>query len=107
MVNNEIHIQVEPSETRELSVEQADLSWRPGLDWQYRVPICIRNFNKKNIPAGVTTINTRHINNRLGKLFGFEFKWGGKKGRIPQEWQKNENSEYKTISPDDVVGFWL
>ena len=40
-------------------------------------------------------------------LYGFEFKWGGKKGRIPQEWQKNENSEYKTISPDDVVGFWL
>ncbi len=47
------------------------------------------------------------IEERDGKLFGFEFKWGGKKGRIPQEWQKNENSEYKTISPDDVVGFWL
>lgn len=47
------------------------------------------------------------IEERDGKLYGFEFKWGAKKGRIPREWQKNENSEYKTISPDDVVGFWL
>ncbi|MCK5415908.1 ATP-binding protein [Candidatus Parcubacteria bacterium] len=47
------------------------------------------------------------IEERDGKLYGFEFKWGNKKGRIPQEWQKDKNSEYKTISPDDVIGFWL
>jgi len=47
------------------------------------------------------------IEERDGKLYGFEFKWGRKKSRVPQEWQKNKNSEYKTISPDDVVGFWL
>ncbi|MCG2700591.1 ATP-binding protein [Candidatus Parcubacteria bacterium] len=47
------------------------------------------------------------IEERNGKLYGFELKWGAKKGRIPQEWQKNKNSEYKIISPDDVVGFWL
>ncbi len=47
------------------------------------------------------------IEERNGKLYGFEFKWGAKKSRIPQEWQKNKNSEYETISPDDVIGFWL
>ena len=47
------------------------------------------------------------IEERGGKLYGFELKWGGKKGRIPQEWQKDENSEYKIISPNDVIGFWL
>lgn len=47
------------------------------------------------------------IEERDGKLYGFEFKWSAKKGRIPQEWQKNKNSEYKIISPNDVVGFWL
>jgi len=47
------------------------------------------------------------IEERGGKLYGFEFKWGRKKGRIPQEWRANKDREYKVISPDDVVGFWL
>ncbi len=69
---DEIHIQVNPAEIRELSIEQADSSWIPGLNWDYRVPVCIRNFSNKNIHAGVTSINTRHIQNRIGKLFDFK-----------------------------------
>lgn len=47
------------------------------------------------------------IEERDGKLYGFELKWGRKRGRIPQEWQKDKNSEYKVISPDDILGFFL
>ncbi|MCK5463955.1 MAG: hypothetical protein KAI95_13100, partial [Bacteroidales bacterium] len=66
-----INIQVYPAEIRELLIEQADSSWISGLSWDYRVQICIRNFSNQNIHAGVTTINTRHIKNRIGKLYNF------------------------------------
>jgi hypothetical protein len=66
-----INIQVDQAEIRELMIDQADSSWISGLNWDYRVPICIRNFSSNNIHEGVTTINTRHINNRIGKIFDF------------------------------------
>ena len=66
-----INILVNRAEIRELLIEQADSSWISGLNWDYRVPVSIRNFSNKNIHAGVTTINTRHIYNRIGKLFDF------------------------------------
>jgi len=66
-----INIQVDQAEIRELLIKQADSSWISGLNWDYRVPVCIQNFSSRNIHAGVTTINTRHINNRIGKLFDF------------------------------------
>jgi hypothetical protein len=66
-----INVKADQAETRELLIEQADSSWISGLNWNYRVAIGIRNFSNKNIHAGVTSINTRHINNRIGKLFDF------------------------------------
>jgi hypothetical protein len=66
-----IGIRVEPAEIRELLAEQTDSSWISGLDWDYRVAICIRNFSNRNIPAGVTTVNTRQIYNRISKLYDF------------------------------------
>jgi len=38
-------------------------------------------------------------------LYGFEIKWGRKKSRIPQEWEKDKDIEYEVITPDNVAGF--
>ncbi len=70
-LDNEIQIQLELPEILKLSVHKAESSWIPGIHWEYRVPIYVQNFGNMNIPAGSTIINTRHIKNRLGKLFGF------------------------------------
>lgn len=66
-----VNVQVGQTEIRELMIEPADSSWITGLNWDYRVPVRIRNFSDKNIHAGVTAINTRHVDNRIGKLFDF------------------------------------
>ncbi len=71
---NEIQIQVQPAESRKLLIENVDSSWISGLNWEYRVPVHIRNYSHTDILTGVTTINTRHINNRIGKLLGFKAK---------------------------------
>ncbi len=47
------------------------------------------------------------VEERGEKLYGFELKWSKKKSKIPQEWKEDKNSEYKVISPDNVVDFWL
>ena len=70
--NKGIEVQVNSAEFMELLHEHTDSSWIPGIKWKYRIPINILNFGKRHIPAGAITINTRHINNRLGKLFGFD-----------------------------------
>jgi hypothetical protein len=66
-----IDIRIDPAEIRELLTEPADSSWITGLAWDYRVPICIRNFSNRNVPAGVITVNTRHVQNRIGKIYDF------------------------------------
>jgi hypothetical protein len=70
--NEGVEVQLNSAEFMELSNEQTDFSWIPGIKWEYRIPITIRNFSVRHIPAGVITINTRHVKNRLGKLFGFK-----------------------------------
>ncbi len=70
-----IQIQLESAETLKLSGHTADSSWIPGLHWEYRIPIKIQNFGKEKIPAGAITVNTRKINNQIGKLFGFDRKY--------------------------------
>jgi len=66
-----VNIRVDPAEIRKLSTLPADSSWISELNWDYRVPICIRNFSNRNIPAGLTTVNTRHVINRICKIYDF------------------------------------
>ncbi len=47
------------------------------------------------------------IEEREGRLFGYEFKWGNKSRRRPGKWMKYPNSSYKVISRDNIVGFIL
>ncbi len=68
---DEIEIRVGQAEIREILTELPDSSWISGLDWDYRMPVCIRNFSNRNIPAGVISINTRHVNNCIGKIYDF------------------------------------
>jgi len=39
-----------------------------------------------------------------GKLFGFEFKWG-KERTAPKSWLENMNTEFKVITPKNMVEF--
>jgi hypothetical protein len=70
--SNDILLKTGSAETRKLSFEKTDQLWIKGLNWGYRVPIHIRNFSTRNIPAGVITINMRQVNNRIGKLYGYD-----------------------------------
>jgi uncharacterized protein len=46
------------------------------------------------------------VEERDGKLFGFEFKWKKKKAKIPKDWQKTyKNSEFKIINQDNYLEF--
>ena len=46
------------------------------------------------------------VEEREGKLFGYEFKWGSKKGKIPSEWRKAyPEAEYQTINRDNYLDF--
>ncbi|MDR3558845.1 MAG: DUF4143 domain-containing protein, partial [Candidatus Pacebacteria bacterium] len=49
------------------------------------------------------------VEEREGKLFGYEFKWNGKKrkGAPSVYWQKYPHSSYEIISPENVGGFVL
>ena len=48
------------------------------------------------------------IEERGGKLHGFEFKWAKKNhNRKPQKWLDYKNSSYKTITKEDFLGFVL
>jgi hypothetical protein len=75
-LDNKIQINLQAPELLRLSDHKAESSWIAGMQWEYRVPICVQNFGKNNIPAGATTINTKAIQNQLGKLFGFDRKYG-------------------------------
>jgi predicted AAA+ superfamily ATPase len=46
------------------------------------------------------------IEEREGKLFGFEFKWGNKKKKPPRLWQETyQNSSYEVIDRDNYLDF--
>ena len=48
------------------------------------------------------------VEERDGKLYGFEFKWGNKKQSAPALWGKTyENSSYEVISKDNFLEFLL
>lgn len=48
------------------------------------------------------------IEERDGKLYGFEFKWGAKMNKPPKDWIENyEEAEYKIINPDNYLDFIL
>jgi len=48
------------------------------------------------------------IEEREGKLFGYEFKWGKKKKRrIPQLWKDYPDTSYQLITREDLKGFIL
>ena len=41
-----------------------------------------------------------------GKLYGYEFKWNNKKGKVPKEWlEEYDNSEFKIINRDNYLEF--
>lgn len=69
----------------------------------------------KNIPASIyfwRTYNGQEIDlieEREGKLFGYEFKWSEKKiTKIPSDWIKNySNGEYKIINKNNYLEFIL
>jgi predicted AAA+ superfamily ATPase len=46
------------------------------------------------------------VEEREGKLFGYEFKWGRRQGRHPPEWRKAyPEAEYRTINQDNYLDF--
>ncbi len=46
------------------------------------------------------------VEEREGRLFGYEFKWGGKGRKPPREWRETyENAEYEVISRDNYLAF--
>lgn len=56
-----------------------------------------RTWDKKEIDL---------IEERGGKLFGYEFKWGDKKTKPPKDWTETyKNSEYTVINKENYLGF--
>lgn len=46
------------------------------------------------------------IEEREGKLFGYEIKWQEKKSKVPKEWIENyKNAEYKLINKENYLEF--
>ncbi len=46
------------------------------------------------------------VEEREGKLFGYEFKWGDKKPKPPSDWLETyENAEYKVINQNNYLNF--
>lgn len=46
------------------------------------------------------------IEEREGKLFGYEFKWKDKAAKAPKEWLKNyPGSSFETVNPDNYLDF--
>lgn len=46
------------------------------------------------------------VEERDGKIFGFEIKWGGKIPKVPTLWKKTyPNSEYEIINKDNYLKF--
>ena len=69
-----VRVRVMPAETRKLSVQRDGSSWTAGREWPYRVPLHVRNLSGRTIHSGVFTVETRHVNNRIGKLLGFDVR---------------------------------
>ncbi|MFH1292028.1 MAG: AAA family ATPase [bacterium] len=56
-----------------------------------------RTYDKKEIDL---------VEERDGKLYGYEIKWGKFKNKIPQEWlEEYDNSKYKIINRDNYLDF--
>jgi len=56
-----------------------------------------RTWDKKEIDL---------IEERDGKLFGYEFKWGDKTPKVPKDWiETYDNAEYEVINQDNYFGF--
>ncbi len=46
------------------------------------------------------------IEEREGKLFGYEFKWKDKAAKVPKDWIENyPNSSFQVINPDNYLDF--
>ncbi len=46
------------------------------------------------------------VEERDGKLYGFEFKWGNKRTKVPRSWLSTyENASFETISKDNYLKF--
>ena len=46
------------------------------------------------------------IEERSGKLFGYEFKWRNKKVKTPSEWSNNyENASFEVINQENYLEF--
>lgn len=46
------------------------------------------------------------VEEREGKLFGFEFKWSGKSAKAPKDWLENyPGSNFQTINPENYLEF--
>lgn len=46
------------------------------------------------------------VEEREGKLYGFEFKWGEKRPKPPEEWLENyDNAEFKVINKENYLDF--
>ncbi|MDP2909853.1 MAG: ATP-binding protein [bacterium] len=58
-----------------------------------------RTYNQKEVDF---------VEEREGKLFGYEFKWNDKKIKEPKEWRGTySNAEYKVITPENYLDFIL
>lgn len=47
------------------------------------------------------------VEEREGRLFGYEFKWSKRSKRRPMKWMEYPDSSYDVISRDDIAGFIL
>lgn len=48
------------------------------------------------------------VEEREGKLFGYEFKWGNKKGKMPRDWLSTyKNASFEVVNKDNYQNFIL
>ncbi len=57
-----------------------------------------RTYDKKEVDF---------VEERNGKLFGFEFKWGNNKGKVQKEWLETcSNASFEIINSDNFLQWY-
>jgi hypothetical protein len=66
----------------------------------------LRLFSNNYFWRSYTRQEIDHVEERGGKLFGYEFKWGIKKPRPPQLWmQTYPEASFQVINRDEYLEF--
>ncbi len=67
----ELQATVGAADMRELKVIGEAAPWPAGVEWAWRAPMRVRNFDDTASQARMVTFDTRHLRNRMAKILGF------------------------------------